>query len=80
MKTGNFPYQKFEGAPAWAVVDQAVEDLVQNRDLIEQTHRRYVVGFLISSLKKKGMLTSQALAAHDKGAAKKGRVRGGGGK
>jgi hypothetical protein len=59
MKRNKFAYQEFEEMPVWPVVDQAIESLVQNKDLIEQTDRRYVVGFLIKRLNEKGMLANK---------------------
>ncbi len=58
MKTKKNAYQEFEGLPAWAVIEQAIESLVQNKDLIEQTDRRYIVGLLVRRLNEKEMLTT----------------------
>jgi len=61
MKINTFPYEDFEGVPAWAVVEKAIESLVNNNDLVEKTDRRYVVGLLVKRLHEKGMLTTQAV-------------------
>lgn len=56
MKTKPFPYAKHEHHKAWAVVDNAVRVLVKNRDLVEQTEHRYVVGYVIKELLDSNML------------------------
>jgi hypothetical protein len=40
------PYVKLEGTPIWISVASAIEDLVQNDDLVERTARDYIVGYL----------------------------------
>jgi hypothetical protein len=60
MKTREFPYRELEPTPAWRVVEEAMERLVRNNDLLEQTDRRYIVGLLVNSLHEKGMLTAEA--------------------
>lgn len=55
MKTTKFPYEAFEGSPAWMVVETAIRDLVENKDLIEQTDRRYIVGLIVKRLHKAGL-------------------------
>jgi hypothetical protein len=57
MKTKTFPYEEFERVPAWAILEQAIASLVRNKDLVEQTDRRYIVGFLIKKLNENGILT-----------------------
>lgn len=32
--------------PLWAVIDKAIDDLVKNDDLIEQTTREIIVGYI----------------------------------
>jgi G:T/U-mismatch repair DNA glycosylase len=48
-ETGH-PYQKFENTPLWRTVYKAVDDLVENGDIEEKTHRNYVVGYLCKLL------------------------------
>jgi hypothetical protein len=55
MKTTHFPYEAFEGSPAWIIVETAIRDLVENKDLIEQTDRRYVVGLIVERLNERGL-------------------------
>jgi hypothetical protein len=50
MKFKEFPYKKFQATEAWSVVDDAVEQLVKNKDLVETTARRYIVGFILKQL------------------------------
>jgi hypothetical protein len=37
---------KLEGTPIWIAVASAIDDLVQNDDLVERTARNYIVGYL----------------------------------
>jgi hypothetical protein len=50
MKFKEFPYKKFQATKSWSVVDDAVEQLVKNKDLVETTARRYIVGFILKQL------------------------------
>lgn len=38
------PYMEYMAHPLWAVIDKAIDDLVKNDDLIEQTTREIIVG------------------------------------
>ena len=49
------PYKEFEGKRLWAVIDEAVEDLVDNRDIMETTHRNYIVGYLCKKIEEGGL-------------------------
>ncbi len=40
------PYDDLAGTPLWNVLEQAIEDLVLNRDIAESTPRPYIVGYL----------------------------------
>jgi hypothetical protein len=44
------PYQSFEDSPTWRVLDAAIRDLEENRDLEVTTARPYVLGFLCMRL------------------------------
>jgi hypothetical protein len=44
------PYTHLEGTPLWAAVNAAIEDLVENRDLVETTARDYIVGYLCQKI------------------------------
>ncbi len=48
--TGMTPYEKYRGTALWDVLAKAISDLVENRDLVETTHRDYVVGYICESL------------------------------
>jgi hypothetical protein len=54
------PYMKYQLFPEWEIVDQAISDLVNNNDLIEQTARPYITGHIIKSLEKRGLLTKSS--------------------
>lgn len=44
--TGSSQYELFEHHPTWAIVDRAIDDLVENGDLKETAPRRHIVGYL----------------------------------
>jgi hypothetical protein len=50
MKFKEFPYKKFQTTEAWSIVDDAIKQLVENKDLVETTARRYIVGFILKQL------------------------------
>jgi hypothetical protein len=50
MKPKEFPYEKFVNTKGWKIVESAIADLVENGDLIEQTARKYIVGYLMKKL------------------------------
>ena len=55
-------YQKYQGLPAWNVVDEAVSSLVANKDLKEMTARSHIVGYIVKRLVEAGI----TLTAKDK--------------
>ncbi|HEX3322242.1 MAG TPA: hypothetical protein VHR84_16165 [Terriglobales bacterium] len=40
------PYTRWERTQLWKVIDKAVCDLVQNRDLVEDEYHEYIVGYI----------------------------------
>lgn len=44
------PYLKYEGTTMWTSVETALTDLVANGDLVEQTNRKYIVGYFCKVL------------------------------
>ncbi|MGC2656764.1 MAG: RHS repeat-associated core domain-containing protein [Bryobacteraceae bacterium] len=44
------PYVKYEGTAIWTSLETAISDLVANGDLVEQTNRKYIVGYLCKVL------------------------------
>ncbi len=40
------PYLAYEGTSNWSILNQAIEELVANSDLVEQTNRAYIIGSL----------------------------------
>ena len=44
------PYVDLEGTALWIQVDQAITDLLKNRDLTETTSHLYVVGYICRKL------------------------------
>ena len=55
-----FPYEVYRSTKAWQVLDGALSELVLNRDIIEETDRRYIVGFLIQRLSEKGAILKRS--------------------
>ncbi|MFN4807044.1 MAG: hypothetical protein ACK46A_11350 [Akkermansiaceae bacterium] len=56
-----YPYGELEKMAVWPVIDKLVGDLAENKDIIEQTDRRYIVGYLIKELAAASLLTNEAL-------------------
>jgi hypothetical protein len=46
------PYDAYRGTDIWKVVDEALSDLVSNSDLIENTRRDYIVGYICQKLQE----------------------------
>jgi hypothetical protein len=46
----NHPYKKYESHRYWKRIDNGITDLVHNQDLVEQTARPYIVGYLCKML------------------------------
>jgi hypothetical protein len=44
------PYLGLTTTPQWAVIDRAVLELAENRDLVETTAHEYIVGYLCKAL------------------------------
>ena len=49
-QSSDHPYSSLAGSPQWAVIDRAVLELAQNRDLVETTAHEYIVGSLCKAL------------------------------
>ncbi len=39
-------YEHFKGKPLWKILNRGISRLVDNGDLLEQTRREYIVGYL----------------------------------
>ena len=50
------PYMQYEALRVWSVLDRAIDELVENKDLQETTARRYIVGFLCKALDDAGLV------------------------
>jgi len=50
MHAGEHLYDSYQGTQTWSLLNSGLNDLVGNRDLIEQTHRDYIVGYLCKVL------------------------------
>jgi hypothetical protein len=48
----------WEGTPLWRAVEKAVADLVQNRDLVEDEYREYVVGYICKIIERRRQQSS----------------------
>ena len=49
-KRRSHPYSEFEDTAVWTAVDKAINDLVKNGDLVEETKREYIVGYICKAL------------------------------
>jgi len=47
-----FPYDSYKGEKIWRVVEKAMQDLVENHDIVETTHRDYIVGYICKMLEQ----------------------------
>ena len=54
------PYVRWEGTPLWRAVERAVADLVQNKDLVEDEYREYIVGYICKIIDRR----KRAVIAH----------------
>jgi hypothetical protein len=50
-------YDEFRTSPAWAVIDRALSDLVENQDLVEGTLRYHIVGYIVKQLTEAGIVS-----------------------
>lgn len=48
------PYDQYRDTRLWKVIEEAIEELVRNKDLLEQTPREYIVGYLCKRLREMG--------------------------
>lgn len=53
-------YRQWEGTPQWAVLDQALTKLVENRELFESARHEYVVGYLCEALATQGPVAGES--------------------
>ncbi|PTX94220.1 hypothetical protein DB354_10670 [Opitutus sp. ER46] len=51
MNEKNFAYERLRSDLLWPAVDKAIKNLVANGDLIEQTDRDHIVGYLVKVLR-----------------------------
>jgi hypothetical protein len=47
------PYTRWQGTRLWKVIDEAVCDLVQNRDLAEDEYHEYIVGYICRIIERR---------------------------
>lgn len=55
--------RKFYESFAWSVIENALLDLVDNQDIIENTKKEYIVGYLLKCLIENGCLSEQCLTS-----------------
>jgi hypothetical protein len=46
------PYDPHRESDVWKVIDEAIRDLVNNHDLVENTRRDYIVGYICQKLQE----------------------------
>jgi hypothetical protein len=44
------PYVRFVETDTWTILNVALDELVENGDIVEQTKRDYIVGYLCKAL------------------------------
>ena len=47
------PYVRLENTPLWKVIEGGIADLVENRDIVEKTNRRYIVGHICEAVSRR---------------------------
>ncbi len=52
-KDASYNLKRSEGTPLWRAVDNAVEDLVQSGDLIEETYHEFIVERICDAVKRR---------------------------
>ena len=57
MTKREHPYRQYKNHPAWGVLVESIEKLVNNADLAEKTDRAYIVGLIIQDLDQNGYLS-----------------------
>ena len=55
------PYTEFEGTALWKVVDAALAELEQNRDVKLSTTRDRVVGYLCQQIARQKLVTDESI-------------------
>ncbi len=60
------PYAGYESTKLWKTLDQAIADLVKNRDLEERTTRSHLVGYLCKKLVSNDLVTVRTTKALNK--------------
>jgi hypothetical protein len=50
------PYDAYKETSRWKSVDEAVSDLVKNKDIVEMTRRDYIVGYICKKLESSRQL------------------------
>jgi len=56
-------YDSYRNTRVWRVVEEAIDNLVRNQDIVEQTPREYVVGYQCMRLNE--MRDAEAEAGRD---------------
>ena len=46
------PYDEYKTTPAWSVVEKALDELVDNQDIVFQTVPDYVIGYIVKKLEE----------------------------
>ena len=56
---GTHPYVRWEGTPLWNAIEKAIADLAKNHDIVEETGRNHIVGYVCKAVgrRKQGVIT-----------------------
>jgi len=46
------PYDSLKGTETWMIVEKAIQDLVENHDIVETARRDYIVGTICKKLER----------------------------
>jgi hypothetical protein len=50
MKKYQHPYIELENSEMWEKVAKSIQDLIENQDLVLQTRKEYVIGYICKSI------------------------------
>ncbi len=58
------PYLAWKSTALWRAVEKAVSDLVENRDLVEDEYREYIVGYICKTIDRRRKAVIAQLRGH----------------
>jgi hypothetical protein len=47
------PYMQYEHSSLWKIIEKAIEELIINQDLVLETRKEYVIGYICQAIERK---------------------------